>query len=107
MSDELRCAWPGCTRQRAAGRATGSGRQKEYCLQADPPEMGGGPLHNARNRWASLRSAGNRAARDQADSSDDAQGAGADGAATDAADASAGHAGNGNGGRGISRVRSG
>src|SRR5690242_6029608 len=54
-----RCIWPGCTRPRAPGRASGSGRQKEYCLQADPPERGGGPVHNARNRWAALRSAGN------------------------------------------------
>lgn len=50
-----RCIWPGCTRPRAPGRASGSGRQKEYCLQADPPERGGGPAHNARNRWAALR----------------------------------------------------
>ena len=50
-----RCIWPGCTRTRAPGRASGSGRQKEYCLQADPPERGGGPVHNARNRWAALR----------------------------------------------------
>ncbi len=57
-----RCVWPGCTRRRAAGRTAGSGRQKEYCLQADPPEAGGGPVHNARNRWAALRSAGDRAA---------------------------------------------
>lgn len=53
-----RCIWPGCTRPRAAGRVSGSGRQKEYCLQADPPEQGGGPVHNARNRWAALRSGG-------------------------------------------------
>ncbi|HEY0935652.1 MAG TPA: hypothetical protein VGD91_18130, partial [Trebonia sp.] len=52
-----RCIWPGCTRPRAAGRVTGSGRQKEYCLQADPPEYGGGPVHNARNRWVVLRGA--------------------------------------------------
>ena len=51
-----RCIWPGCTRPRAPGRVSGSGRQKEYCLQADPPEDGGGPVHNARNRWAALRS---------------------------------------------------
>ena len=50
-----RCIWPGCTRPRAPGRVSGSGRQKEYCLQADPPERGGGPVHNARNRWAALR----------------------------------------------------
>src|ERR1700761_1777952 len=49
------CIWPGCTRARAPGRVSGSGRQKEYCLQADPPELGGGPVHNARNRWAVLR----------------------------------------------------
>src|SRR5277367_482356 len=73
---ELRCVWPGCTRQRAAGRATGSGRQKEYCLQADPPESGGGPVHNARNRWASLRSAAIRAANSAGGYED------ADGAAT-------------------------
>jgi hypothetical protein len=58
---EQRCVWPGCSRPRAAGRAAGSGRQKEYCLRADPPESGGSPVHNARNRWASLRSAANRA----------------------------------------------
>jgi len=52
---EQRCVWPGCTRRRAPGRASGSGRQKEYCLLADPPEGGGGPVHNARNRWAVLR----------------------------------------------------
>jgi hypothetical protein len=62
-----RCVWPGCTRRRAAGRTAGSGRQKEYCLQADPPEAGGGPVHNARNRWAALRSAANRAAQDLTD----------------------------------------
>src|ERR1700741_1014603 len=53
-----RCIWPGCTRSRARGWVSGSGRQKEYCLQADPPEDGGGPVHNARNRWAALRSGG-------------------------------------------------
>jgi hypothetical protein len=58
IADEDRCIWPGCARPRAPGRATGSGRQKEYCLQADPPERGGGPVHNARNRWAALRSGG-------------------------------------------------
>ncbi|HSZ38773.1 MAG TPA: hypothetical protein VK817_02320 [Trebonia sp.] len=47
-----RCIWPGCTRRRAPGRPTGSGRQPEYCLKADRPETGGGPVHNARNRWA-------------------------------------------------------
>ena len=57
---EDRCIWPGCTRPRAPGRASGSGRQKEYCLQADPPERGGGPVHNARNRWAALRAGGGR-----------------------------------------------
>src|ERR1700727_1446519 len=54
------CIWPGCTRPRAPGRASGSGRQKEYCLQADPPEGGSGPVHNARNRWAALRSGAER-----------------------------------------------
>jgi len=58
IAGEDRCIWPGCTRPRAAGRAAGSGRQKEYCLQADPPERGGGPVHNARNRWAALRNGG-------------------------------------------------
>jgi colicin import membrane protein len=57
-----RCIWPGCTRPRAPGRTSGSGRQKEYCLQADPPEYGGGPVHNARNRWAALRAGGARPA---------------------------------------------
>ena len=57
-----RCVWPGCTRRRAAGRSAGSGRQKEYCLQAELAEAGGGPVHNARNRWAALRSAAHRAA---------------------------------------------
>jgi hypothetical protein len=47
-----RCIWPGCVRRRAPGRPTGSGRQREYCLKADRPEAGGGPVHNARNRWA-------------------------------------------------------
>jgi hypothetical protein len=47
-----RCIWPGCTRRRAPGRVTGSGRQREYCQHADRPETGGGPVHNARNRWA-------------------------------------------------------
>ncbi len=42
------------------GRTAGSGRQKEYCQQADPPVSGGGPVHNARNRWAALRSAAGR-----------------------------------------------
>src|SRR6516225_9683793 len=54
---ELRCIWPGCTRRRAPGRAAGSGRQREYCLKADRPEAGGGPVHNARNRWAWRRTA--------------------------------------------------
>jgi colicin import membrane protein len=49
---ELRCIWPGCTRRRAPGRTAGSGRQREYCLKADRPEKGDGPVHNARNRWA-------------------------------------------------------
>jgi hypothetical protein len=53
--DADRCIWPGCARPRAPGRVSGSGRQKEYCLRADPPEEGGGPVHNARNRWAALR----------------------------------------------------
>jgi hypothetical protein len=74
---EQRCAWPGCARRRATERATGSGRQKEYCLQADPPEAGGGPVHNARNRWASLRSAAQRAAQNPADGAEAADGAGA------------------------------
>ena len=53
---ELRCIWPGCRRRRAPGRAARSGRQKEYCLKADRQEAGGGgPVHNARNRWAWLR----------------------------------------------------
>ena len=52
---EERCIWPGCTRRRVPGRAMGSGRQKEYCLKADRQETGGGPVHNARNRWARQR----------------------------------------------------
>jgi hypothetical protein len=60
VNAEDRCIWPGCTRPRAPGRAAGSGRQKEYCLQADPPEQGGGPVHNARNRWAALRGGNGR-----------------------------------------------
>jgi len=72
-----RCVWPGCARRRAAGRAAGSGRQKEYCLQADPPEAGGGPVHNARNRWAALRGVASRAAPDPAGSD---EGGGRDGA---------------------------
>ena len=60
VSAPERCAWPGCTRARAPGRVSGSGRQKEYCLQADPPERGGGPVHNARNRWAALRNGSTR-----------------------------------------------
>jgi hypothetical protein len=98
---ERRCAWPGCTRRRAAGRVTGSGRQKEYCLQADPPEAGGSPVHNARNRWASLRSAANRAAQHSADSAEDARGDVTQGIGSDAAgsaDVSAGHPGTGTGG---------
>src|SRR5260370_29592 len=59
---DQRCIWPGCTRRRAAGRAAGSGRQREYCEKASRPEDGGGPEHNARNRWAlrerTLRAAG-------------------------------------------------
>ena len=54
-AQEGQCIWPGCTRPRVPGRASGSGRQKEYCLQADPPGQGGGPVHNARNRWAAVR----------------------------------------------------
>ena len=53
-------------RLQAAPRAGARGRiglEKEYCLQADPPEQGGGPVHNARNRWAALRQGG-RARRD-------------------------------------------
>jgi colicin import membrane protein len=57
---EQRCVWPGCTRRRAPGRASGSGRQKEYCLLASSPADGGGPVHNARNRWAALRGADQR-----------------------------------------------
>ena len=64
-----RCIWPGCRRRRAPGRAGGSGRQKEYCEKADRPAggtgPGGGPVHNARNRWAArertLRGGGARA----------------------------------------------
>src|ERR1700733_12125263 len=99
---EQRCVWPGCTRRRAAGRATGSGRQKEYRLQADPPEAGGSPVHNARNRWASLRSAANRAAQHPADSPEETRGDGAGGIGLDfagSADVSAGHPGTGTGGR--------
>jgi hypothetical protein len=58
IADEDLCIWPGCRRARAPGRTAGSGRQKEYCLQANPPEQGGGPVHNARNRWAALRNGG-------------------------------------------------
>ena len=56
---DQQCIWPGCTRRRAAGRASGSGRRKEYCEKADRPDQGGGPEHNARNRWA-LRERGPR-----------------------------------------------
>jgi colicin import membrane protein len=101
VPDEQRCAWPGCTRRRAAERTAGSGRQKEYCLQADPPESGGGSVHNARNRWSSLRSAALRAAQHPADDAEDAGGAGGRGggpAATGSADASVGHPGTGTGG---------
>jgi hypothetical protein len=52
VPEDQRCIWPGCTRRRAPGRPGGSGRQKEYCLKADRPGNGGGPVHNARNRWA-------------------------------------------------------
>jgi hypothetical protein len=52
VPDDERCVWPGCRRRRAPGRPGGSGRQKEYCLKADRPGNGGGPVHNARNRWA-------------------------------------------------------
>ena len=107
---EQRCAWPGCTRRRAAERTTGSGRQKEYCLQADPPEAGGGPVHNARNRWASLRSAALRAAQHPADGAEEAGGAGSRGGGP-AADRFGGRfrrpPGDGNGGCGVGRVRSG
>lgn len=62
-----RCIWPGCTRRRAPNRTAGSGRQKEYCLKADPPESGGGPVHSARNRWAwQRREAAGDAARGSA-----------------------------------------
>src|SRR3984957_4958720 len=77
---EQRCVWPGCTRPRAAGRATGSGRQKEYCLQADPPEAGGSPVHNARNRWAALRGAASPAAHHPGGTAEDAGGTGPDAA---------------------------
>jgi hypothetical protein len=90
---EHRCVWPGCTRPRAAGRATGSGRQKEYCLQADPPEAGGSPVHNARNRWAALRSAASRAAQHPAGAAEDARGEGTLGIRPDAAGSTAGPAG--------------
>jgi hypothetical protein len=93
VPDEQRCVWPGCTRPRAAGRATGSGRQKEYCLQADPPEAGGSPVHNARNRWVALRGAANRAAQRPADGAEDDRAEGAQGTGPDtagSADASAG-----------------
>src|ERR1700691_4770066 len=106
---EQRCAWPGCTRRRAAERTTGSGRQKEYCLQADPPESGGGPVHNARNRWSSLRSAALRAAQHPADGAEDADGAGSRGAgptATGSANASVSHPGTGTrGGESAGSVR--
>jgi hypothetical protein len=58
VPEEQRCIWPGCTRRRAAGRASGSGRQREYCETADRPQASGGSgasgahEHNARNRWA-------------------------------------------------------
>src|ERR1700722_13063943 len=92
---EQRCSWPGCTRRRAAERTTGSGRQKEYCLQADPPEAGGGPVHNARNRWASLRSAAQRAAQNPADDAGAADGAGTRSAGSGSADAAVRHPGTG------------
>ena len=95
---ELRCVWPGCTRSRAAGRSTGSGRQKEYCLQADPPEAGGGPVHNARNRWAALRGAAKRAGQHPADEADDSPGAGTGSDRAGVADGSAGHQATGTGG---------
>ena len=90
MADEERCIWPACRRPRAPVRAAGSGRQKEYCLQADPPEQGGGPVHNARNRWAALRSGG-RTRRDGGDLAvpGDRDGAGP----ADGADQGASHAG--------------
>ena len=106
---EQRCAWPGCTRRRAAERTTGSGRQKEYCLQADPPESGGGPVHNARNRWSSLRSAALRAAQHPPDGAEDADGVGSRGAgpaATGSANASVSHPGTGTeGGQSAGPVR--
>ena len=103
---EQRCAWPGCTRRRAAERTTGSGRQKEYCLQADPPESGGGPVHNARNRWSSLRSAALRATQNPADGAVDADGAGSRGAGTGSANASVSHPGTGTeGGQSAGSVR--
>ncbi|MBO0805126.1 MAG: hypothetical protein J2P25_18875, partial [Nocardiopsaceae bacterium] len=52
VPEDQRCIWPGCARRRAPARPGGSGRQREYCLKADRPEAGGGPVHNARNRWA-------------------------------------------------------
>jgi hypothetical protein len=101
VPDEQRCAWPGCTRRRAAERTTGSGRQKEYCLQADPPESGGGPVHNARNRWSSLRSAALRAAQHPADGAEDADGADSRGAGpgTGSANAAVSHPGTGTEGK--------
>jgi hypothetical protein len=95
---EQRCVWPGCTRPRAAGRATGSGRQKEYCLQADPPEAGGSPVHNARNRWAALRSAANRAAQHPAGAPEDARPAGTGSDTPGSAEVPAGHQATGMGG---------
>jgi hypothetical protein len=76
---EDQCIWPGCTRPRAPGRASGSGRQKEYCLQAGLSEPGGGPVHNARNRWAALR--GGAARRPAGGTDDDALGGRAPGTA--------------------------
>src|SRR6202046_5656764 len=98
---EQRCVWPGCTRRPAAGGAGGAGPQKGDCLQPAPPEAGGSPVHNARNRWASLRSAANRAAQYPADRAEDADGDGTQGIESDgagSADVSAGHQGTGTGG---------
>ena len=62
-----RCIWPGCARRRAPGRSSGSGRQPEYCEKASRAEDGGGPEHNARNRWALRERQRGRAAGDPGD----------------------------------------
>jgi hypothetical protein len=82
---DQRCSWPSCTRRRAAGRASGSGRRKEYCEKADRPEKGGGPEHNARNRWT-LRERGQREkdASNGAPSGDGGRPAGEDGGLSEA-----------------------